>query len=456
MAGKILEARLVISGQDQTGAAFKEIEKKMATLGKGFAGAANAAQSIARNMSVLGGTGWETMNRNMSVLGGNWRNIAFEVSKVDRQVGVLGRSIKSLGGIAKTTGAMIGAGLSFKAFEGLKGGIGEGAKTVSAEAQNQYAQGGTAAEMAAVRAATPGLLRKYPNVPLHRFGEIFGELKATLQNPNEAMPNLDAAVQLESATLAMGKPLSPEQSTALYKSAELANRTGNQEAFRNYIGAALRAKQYEKGQLEFSDIRDFNRNAGSAAANLSDRFLAGPGMALITEFTGAKAGAAISQMNKTFAGPGLANDHTRIKEWMRLGLIGADDVDYTKTGEAKGLKPGRHVTGWRQGMTDPDAFIKEVLPPKFAALGITDPVEQSAEMTRLFGGKIAPSMADRFRSQPELLDTRSESYRMVGGPGAGQNLTAHDPTAALAEAETALTNMIAARSLAVAGRPEWD
>jgi len=34
----------------------------------------------------------------------------------------------------------------------------------------------------------------------------------------------------------------------------------------------------------------------------------------------------------------------------------------------------------------------------------------------------------------------------VGGPGAGQNLTAHDPTAALAEAETALTNMIAATS----------
>jgi hypothetical protein len=248
----------------------------------------------------------------------------------------------------------------FKGIEGLKGGIGEGAKTLSAEAQNQYALGGTAAEMAAVRSATPALLRKYSNVPLHRFGEIFGELKATLKNPNEAMSNLDAAVQLESTTVAMGKPLSPEQSTAIYKSAELANRTGNPEAFRNYLGAALRAKQYEKGQLEFTDVRNFNRNAGSAAANLSDRFLAGPGMALITEFTGAKAGAAISQMSKTFAGPGLANDHTRIKEWLRLGLVGEHDLDYTSTGEAKGLKPGHHVKGWRMGMTDPDLFIAEV------------------------------------------------------------------------------------------------
>jgi hypothetical protein len=169
-------------------------------------------------------------------------------------------------------------------------------------------------------------------------------------------------------------------------------------------------------------------------------------MALITEFTGAKAGAAISQMSKTFAGPGLANDHTRIKEWQRLGLVGKDDLDYTSTGEAKGLKPGRHVTGWRQGRTDPDAFIKEVLLPKFAALNITDPVEQSAEMTRLFGGKISPAMADRFRSQAELLDTRSKSYLTAGGPGAGENLTAHDPTAALAEAEQALSNMIAVTS----------
>jgi hypothetical protein len=64
-------------------------------------------------------------------------------------------------------------------------------------------------------------------------------------------------------------------------------------------------------------------------------------------------------------------------------------------------------------------------------------------MTRLFGGKIAPGMADRFRSQAELLDTRSKSYLTSGGPGAGENLMAHDPTAALAAAETALSNAIA-------------
>jgi hypothetical protein len=89
MASRTMEARLVIAGDDKTAAAFHAIEKKMASIGKGFGGASKDAQSNARNMSVLGGTGWQSVNRDMLVLGGNWKNISWHVEKAEASAGRL-------------------------------------------------------------------------------------------------------------------------------------------------------------------------------------------------------------------------------------------------------------------------------------------------------------------------------------------------------------------------------
>jgi hypothetical protein len=113
MAGKILEARLVIQGQDATGTAFKAIEKKMSDIGKSFDGAAKISNAVSKLRTSL-----NSASAGVDRMAEGFGTISLAVSKVERQVGILGRSIKSLGGIAKTAGVMIRRGTSVQGHRG--------------------------------------------------------------------------------------------------------------------------------------------------------------------------------------------------------------------------------------------------------------------------------------------------------------------------------------------------
>ena len=46
-------------------------------------------------------------------------------------------------------------------------------------------------------------------------------------------------------------------------------------------------------------------------------------------------------------------EHSAALEFIRLGLVKDNDVEYTKTGDIKGLKAGKHIEAWQLAQTDP-------------------------------------------------------------------------------------------------------
>jgi hypothetical protein len=96
--------------------------------------------------------------------------------------------------------------------------------------------------------------------------------------------------------------------------------------------------------------------------------------------------------------------HSALKDMASLGLINQGDLDYTKTGEAKGLKPGHHVQGWQLAQSDPNEWVKQYLLPALTRTGVTDKDAILARISTLFQNQTVGQLVGLLATQQSRIE----------------------------------------------------
>jgi len=436
---QMLEAKLVISGDDKTGPAFGAIEKKIAHVSSVAASVSKVAFDVNKMASSVSQFGMNAYN--MDRLSHSIGNVSSEVSRAEAGISRMSRGLRGLGEIAKTVGPLVAAAVSAGVMREGEKGIKEGSAIETAKARMQFGAGIKPEEIAEVDRLSVDMMKKYPNVARAEVFDTYKELRSVLSHPEEALPNLDTIVGAKSAMLAGGSG-NPEDLVYSMKAAELLGKANDPAEFKKFIDASIKARQVMGKTLRDEDIFELAKMSKTAGMQLSDRFMTTTALSLTQELGGQQAGTALYQAGSTLSGAGLANNHAAVKEWERLGFLKEGDLTYTNKGEIKGLKPGHNLKDWKLGQTDPDRFLYDKLLPAMANAGITDPVEQNKEFQRLFPGSRAANLFAHMNNQREGLENHARMYAEAKGIEGGGDLMKHDPAAALAAAEQSLVNML--------------
>jgi hypothetical protein len=124
---------------------------------------------------------------------------------------------------------------------------------------------------------------------------------------------------------------------------------------------------------------------------------------------------------------------------VRIGLANEDDFEKTKTGEIKGMKPGRHVEGWKTAMTDPVKWLYQYGQPAMEKAGIKDQQDQIAELRRMFPNSNAADLMSKMLTQKDTFANHAKLYEEAQGINAvDQNQK--DPYQAASAFSTAVSN----------------
>ncbi|HTV33837.1 MAG TPA: hypothetical protein VME69_12170 [Methylocella sp.] len=444
MSNAQMEARLVIRGQDETGATFKAIEKHMNDVGKSFKG----MNDVARNMSVLGGTGWETLKRDMSVLGGQWKEVGVNISRAGSSIDRVGNSVsratqmmRGFGEAAKTAAGFVGAAAGFEAAHEIGKGIHSGAEYEDAKARAAVA-GIKPADLEAVDQASLGLIAKYPNISRAEAIDTYKELRSVLRKPEEALPSLEDIVAAKSAMRAGGQG-NPEDLIYVLRGGDVLGKANDPAELRQYIDSGIKAMQVMGKTVKPEDFFEVAKMAKTSGLLLSDRFLNTTAISLMQDLGGAQAGSAFNAANAILTGRGLNNNHAAVLEWMKLGALTKEDVAITqRTGQIHGLKPGHGIKHGALGRSDPDIFLYQHLLPAMEHFGYRDLDSQITELNRLFPGSRAADLFAKILVQREAFANHARLYAEAQGIDGGLALLQKSPTAALGALGTSIESVI--------------
>ncbi|HVO00912.1 MAG TPA: hypothetical protein VMT54_01855, partial [Candidatus Cybelea sp.] len=184
------------------------------------------------------------------------------------------------------------------------------------------------------------------------------------------------------------------------------------------------------------ELAKFSRAAGP---RLSERFLLTTALSLTQEMGGSMAGTGIDQFVKQLVGGFQGQQHAAAKEFVRLGLAQPSDFMTTKTGEIKGMMPGRKLPSAALAASDPDLWVSTVLLPAMDKAGIKSIDDQIAEVRRLFPAGRAADLVAKLITQAPSFQQHAQLYAGAAGLTANQ-MNAKDPFVALNSLSTALQN----------------
>jgi hypothetical protein len=445
MAG-ILESRLIISAQDKTGvvidalaAKIEALEKKIAAFDRASAGADKA---LGRSMTGASRGALDAVGK-VEKLGRSVDAAARHASGIDR----LSRAFEAMGRAAtQASVAAKAVGNNIAPFAAGAAGFGIKAFKAGATTQDQVIAmkmaGIPAQDIAAYQAQSLDLSKKYPMVSAPDIMHLQKEVRSVLTHKEEVPHVIEPLVQAKAVLDAIDSShQASEGLPLLVKGAENIGAT-NPERFNKLLDGYVRAIQVMGKTINPEQIYEFNKYSKLAGANLSDRFLMTTGLSLSQEMGGSSAGNAIGQGYKRMVG-GLQNLHTAAKEFARLGLIDENNLDYTKTGEVKGIKAGvRHaVKGDSLFATDPDRWTYEVLQPALAKAGITSQEDQLALLPKLFNSTTA-DLIGKLIVQRVAFENKAKQYGDATGIEKGAQILAESASAQLLGVSESLKTFI--------------
>ena len=152
---------------------------------------------------------------------------------------------------------------------------------------------------------------------------------------------------------------SPEQVTGdleqLLKGIEMKGATQNPQEFRSMMERIAKGLNAFGDTLKPTDYYEMIKYARQAGLTLSNDFMVGVAPSIAQAMRGSSAGRAFSDFNRAIVGGHM--EHAGFKELLSLGLLKEEDVDRTKTGEIKGLKPGHRIAGAEEAAANPYCWI---------------------------------------------------------------------------------------------------
>lgn len=408
----VLESKLIIGASDETGAAFASVMAKIDALQARVA-------TVQPSVAAVGGA-----------------------------AGAAASGEKAAASADHTTGSFLemaaAAAAAALGIKSLVSGIGQAFEQAH-EAVRAEASGMKPGEVADDEKLSHELAAKYPAIPESAHMNVLRNVRSIVGDYEGAAGFADQIAQLRMVAMGANSKASPEELNdefdSLVKGIEIKGATQNPEEFKKYmqgIAKGLTAFGDTLKPIEYYQMFKYGRQA---TPMLSDQFMLETAPELAQELKGSSYGRAVSAFNRAVVAGHDPHDTFRaLNEW---GLIKDENLDKTKTGEIKGLKPGAHIEGWETAQTNPNTWVREYLLPALSAHGITDKADVSAAIGRVFENQMAAQMVSILATQQQRIDKSRNVLRGSGGTETADLFARQDPIIAGAALWNAISNAIA-------------
>ena len=166
------------------------------------------------------------------------------------------------------------------------------------------------------------------------------------------------------------------------------------------------------GMVKPSDYLQFIKTAGVSGRLLSNESFYYQMEPLIQELSGGRVGTGtMSAYNNLAQGRSTVRAAT---EMMRIGILNKNDVEYTKIGTIKRIKPGG-LKGMDEFTSNPYGWMKDVLVPAMAKKGITGDTAIMNEMGAIFGNRTGSNLFSLMYLQQEKIAKNMEISKKAMG-----------------------------------------
>jgi hypothetical protein len=337
----VLESKLIIGAKDETGAAFSSIQKHIAAIDKQIStfdklmaathgvAAANdpmirsidrGAKAMLEEKAALEGlarsmTSGVASAEEMAVAQGR---LASSVAKANRAMVMQGEAaVRSSGQIKHAREGMPKGGLLGTATGGMiaLGGVELAKKTAEASADLEQMKfrlrgvsGSDKTESPFAEQLAADVAAKYPNITQAKALDTYLELRGNAANQNgtinqeTARRDLMTVAQAQTASLAIGSELTPEDAQNLLKAVEGSGRAGDPTAVGKMFDSYIRAKQVFGSAIDSSKIRDYVQNAKGANFGIGEDQFFWQNIVRMTEGNASRLGNETAQTLQTLVG----------------------------------------------------------------------------------------------------------------------------------------------------------
>lgn len=409
----VLESRLVISAVDQTAAAFASAEARVAALSR----AVNAQSGM---VGATGAAAGRTAASERAILASG------------ATMGAIAGAAKQAAGYALTIGAGVAVHHAVKAVAARQH-----------ELVRMAVSGMSRGEIADATEEAAKLATETPNVGMTETMHMLRNARSIVGTYQEAAEIAGPMLKLRTlAQLARPGQDVAEDFDQLIKGLEIKGVTQNPKQFREYMEGIAKGINVFGDTLKPYQYYEMFKYGRQATSGLSEHFILSTAPTLAQELGGSSYGRAVSAFNAAVVGGVMK--HSSLKEFQRLGLIAPEDLDYLKTGEAKGLKPGKGLIGWQTAQADPNAWVRDYLIPALDKLGVKDKADVMKEVSTLFQNQMAGQMVSLLATQQSRIEKDADLIRKAPGLEAADKALREDPTVAFMALKASIESLTAA------------
>jgi hypothetical protein len=371
-------------------------------------------------------------------LGATIDSISAKASKISPMVDKLASpSAHRIGAITQVESAVSRATMSLAGFTAGLAGFAGAAATATAsihsaaqrlhEVERMKSAGMSGDEIGEARAKAAELHAQMPSLGTTDLLHMFRNQRSVVGGTEEVKEIIDDVAKLRVIAQANrpGEDVG-EDLDKLVKGMEIRGATQNPQEFHRMMNGIAKGLNAFGDTLKPEQYYEMMKYGRQATPGLSEEFILSTAPTLAQELGGSSYGKAVSAFNAAMIGGVMK--HSALGEFERLGLVAPEDLDRTKTGEAKGLKPGAHFKGWRLAQSNPNEYVKQYLVPAMQAHGITSREDVLAEIPRLYQNQMAGQMVGLLATQQSRINKDVALYRGAQGIESADRISREDPT----------------------------
>ncbi len=440
MAEKKLQAELVISAADKTGAVFDKVGARfdrLAAAGKRIGGVGrdflNVASAVDRNEASLGRAA-----RAADTLHGR-------MARLDK---IFGRNMASISGFSRALGSGIAAMTAYTAVERTVEATASAAATRQHERVRMETAGMTPGEIGEAEKAAAKVSAEVPAVSQTTALHMLRNARSIVGSYEEAAKLIEPLAKLR----VVAEGAHPEQKEELdedfdklIKSEEIKGATRDLPRFTKNMDLMAKALNAFGDTLRPTDFYAMVKYARGASQSLSDEFFLKTAPTFAQEMGGSSAGKAFGTAYATIVGGrGRAVAYNELKN---LDLLNPGTYQTSKAGIVTKWRPGA-VKGWELFATDPYRWAQEIWLPALTRKGITDRQKILSETAIVFRDQTAQQFMDVLETQQPRIEKDWRISAGAEGLAAADTFMNKDPYVALSSFTAQLKNL-----LQVAGGP---
>ena len=435
-----LESQLIISADDRTAAAFASVQEKLSGLESTMAAVGRVSGPVGQLSGAVDRLG-NPFAANAATLEANSEAIARHTTIIDNA----GAALKAAGG-----SLVVKMGEAMLAYEGMKvaaEGVGQ-AMAQAHERMRMDAAGMSPAEIEDADKLSSDLVQQYPSITQSDAMALARNARASFGSYETAKKLLPEIAQSYVIAQAAKPNADPEQIRQDYelliKGLEIKGVTQDPAAFKKMMEGINKGINAFGDTLKTSDYYEMIKYARQAGITLSTDFMVGVAPAIAQRMRGSSAGRAFADFDAAIVGGNM--EHSGFRELLSLGLLTEADVDRTKTGEIKGLKPGHQIAGADLAAVNQYEWEQKYLMPALTRNNIVTPEQISQHLSKFLSNKYAAQLGLIYATQQASIEKDLVMEREAHGGSSAKDFLARDPLLASKALSNTVTNLIAANT----------